>query len=292
MFTDPLGNTYYKVALHQHTTRSDGRADPAEVLARYKAAGYDAVALTDHWVFGDGAESDGLLIISGCEYNMGSANCMDDVMHIVGVGMERDPALVKEGLSRQDVIDAICAAGGLAFLAHPAWSLNAPAELAALHGLSAVEIYNTVSDVHNNFNRADSGYFIDLCANQGMILPLIATDDSHFYDGTDDCISFTMVRAKELTSSAILDAIRRGDCYASQGPWLSVKHEENNIVIHCSPCSTIAAMSNRATVKGRIVRGEGLTSFVYTPEEDEAWIRVTIVDAEGRQAWSNIIPRK
>ena len=176
----------------------------------------------------------------------------------------------------------------MAIFAHPAWSLNTPDDLAALHGFSAVEIYNSVSDTHNNFQRADSSYFIDLCANRGMFLPLIATDDAHYYDG-DECVSWTMVRARELSVSAILDGIRAGDCYATQGPWLSVKREGKDLIIHCSPCSTIATLSNLSCTKGRTTRGKGLTAATYTPAASEQWVRVIVMDAEGRQAWSNII---
>ena len=37
-----------KGALHCHTTRSDGRGTPAEVIAKHAAHGYDFMALTDH----------------------------------------------------------------------------------------------------------------------------------------------------------------------------------------------------------------------------------------------------
>ena len=37
-----------KGALHCHTTRSDGRGTPEEVLRKHAEHGYDFVALTDH----------------------------------------------------------------------------------------------------------------------------------------------------------------------------------------------------------------------------------------------------
>ena len=44
----PENGKFYKVNLHCHTTVSDGHMTPAEVKAAYRAAGYDAVAFTDH----------------------------------------------------------------------------------------------------------------------------------------------------------------------------------------------------------------------------------------------------
>ena len=40
---------YYKGNLHTHTTNSDGKRSPEEVMAGYEALGYDYLALTDHW---------------------------------------------------------------------------------------------------------------------------------------------------------------------------------------------------------------------------------------------------
>ena len=40
---------FFKGNLHAHTTNSDGRRTPQEVIELYKAHGYDFLALTDHW---------------------------------------------------------------------------------------------------------------------------------------------------------------------------------------------------------------------------------------------------
>ena len=125
MITDIFKNTRYKVALHQHTTNSDGLLTPEEMIKMYKEAGYDAVAITDHWKYQNSSIVDGVTVISGCEYNMGASDTAVDVMHIVGVGMNYAPNLSKEN-ARQEVIDGIIEAGGMAILAHPAWSLNTP----------------------------------------------------------------------------------------------------------------------------------------------------------------------
>ena len=89
MFTDITGKARLKLGLHTHTTLSDGHKTPAEVAAIYKAAGYDAIALTDHWVYGEGGELEGLCILSGCEYNVSGVDEWMGVLetyHIVGIG--------------------------------------------------------------------------------------------------------------------------------------------------------------------------------------------------------------
>ena len=99
MFTDSKGIKRLKIGLHTHTTRSDGKKTPEEAAKIYAAAGYDAVALTDHWKYGEAQELCGLKILSGCEYNVGGGDARDAVYHIVGFGMERDPGLTRRQTS-------------------------------------------------------------------------------------------------------------------------------------------------------------------------------------------------
>ena len=48
MTVNQFGEKYYKLALHLHTTVSDGRKAPEDVAKGYKEAGYDAIALGNH----------------------------------------------------------------------------------------------------------------------------------------------------------------------------------------------------------------------------------------------------
>lgn len=288
MYLDMFGNTRCKVGLHTHTTLSDGRETPENAAKIYKAAGYDAIAITDHWKYHGEGEISGLKIISGCEYNVGSNNTIGDVMHIVGVGMQEDPQLCRAEASRQDVIDAINAAGGLAVLAHPAWSLNTPEEAKALIGFGATEIYNTVSDKGQS-SRPYSGYFVDLLANMGVAYPLIAVDDTHMYQGVDDTKSFIMVKTDDLSTQSILDGVRRGEFYASQGPELHVRREADKIIADCSPCVTIDFLSNSSWVPDKMTRGADLTHAEYKIKAWDKWVRVEVCDENGNFAWSNVI---
>ena len=286
MITDVFGNKRYKIGLHIHTSISDGRVSPEESAAMYKKAGYDAVAFTDHWIYGCEREIDGLKIFSGCEYNLGKADTTQGVMHILGVGMKYDPNLT-ESATKQEVIDGIKKAGGLAILAHPHWSLNSTEDIMSTKGFDALEIYNTVSGVNQSF-RAYSGAIIDLLANKNFFLPLIASDDTHFYNGEDQTKSYIMVKCDELTIESVAGAIRNKDFYATQGPELHVKIENGKLKIVCSPCVAIRVITNSAYAKDRVIKGENLTEFEYTIKEYEKWVRVEAEDSDGKTAWSNV----
>lgn len=69
-------------------------------------------------------------------------------------------------------------------------------------GLDGTEIYNTVSGFPWNC-RAYSGGFIDQMAAEGALLPCLAGDDAHFYQG-EETRSFIYVKSEALTEKAIL----------------------------------------------------------------------------------------
>ncbi len=292
MFVDAKGEIWYKIGLHIHTTISDGKKTPEECAKIYKDAGFDAIAITDHWKYHDEDNIAGLKIISGCEYNLGASDTTNGgVMHIVGVGLKNDPNLTDRQSSAQTVIDTINKNGGLAILAHPHWSLNTVNDVKDLKGFGATEIYNSVSDV-NQSSRPYSGYFIDALANYGIVYRLLATDDTHYYDGSDETKSFIMVKSKSLETEDILTAIRNEEFYSSQGPELYIEKLDDKLVVNCSKCSKIMFLSNASWARDKITRGTDLTRAEYPFKEFENWIRVEIVDKDGNYAWSNIIKLK
>ena len=291
MQKDMFGEYRYKVGLHTHTNLSDGKLSPKEAASIYKAAGFDALAFTDHWVYGEETEIDGLKIISGCEYNLGGSDTSVDVIHIVGIGMNKKPELTRTSATRQSVVDAIKANGGVAIWAHPAWSLNSLSDTKTVCGFDAVEIYNTVSNAGQS-SRPYSGYFVDVLANNGIIYPLIATDDTHYYNGEDETRSYIMVKAESNSQADIIKAILRKDFYATQGPELHIKREGEIITVDCSSCIMINFLSNIAWAPDRITKGKDLTHAEYHIKDCEKWIRVEIMDKNGNYAWSNIIEIK
>lgn len=286
MISGKNNEKYYKVALHLHSTISDGRLSPEEIVSLYKSRGYDAVAFTDHWKYHESDSIDGMLILAGCEYDTGFRDTVEGVMHIVGIGMKSDPELTREN-SRQEIIDRINSLGGIAVLAHPAWSLNTLDDAQSLNGFTATEIYNAVSEAHESL-RAYSDHFVDASANRGRYYKILATDDAHYYDGTDETHGFVYVKAKSLTENDILNAVKNGEFFASQGPQLFVTREGNTLKIECSPSVTAGVLSNLSFQLGHTARGEDITHFEYTLKENEKWARVQITDKNGRHAWSNI----
>jgi hypothetical protein len=287
MYTDLLGNKRCKVNLHMHTSLSDGCLSPVDAARRYLENGYDAIALTDHWFYGHGGEMAGMTILPGVEYNVGGNDGAGAVFHIVGVGMKREPTVSRHS-SAQQLIDAIRAAGGIAILAHPAWSLNTPEMILPLSHVDATEIYNSVSDFGQS-RRADSSLIVDMLACRGRFYPLVAADDTHYYEEGEACFSYIMVRAEEPSAQALLRAIRAGDFYATQGPEVHLFPEGDGYTVRCSPVSEIVFFSN-LTWSPRVFCGKELETAHYVPRAGERYLRVQVKDADGRLAWTNCIP--
>lgn len=295
MYIDNKGRRWFKGNLHMHTTESDGALTPAEAAALYAENGYDFIARTDHWKVGPADEFDSLLCLTGCEYNIG-ARPSEGVYHIVGVGMEADPRLRRgtpeNPLTGQEIVETIHRFGGIAVIAHPAWSLNTPEQILAIHRetpFDMTEIYNSTSDMPRNC-RPYSGLITDMLASAGTFLPLGAADDSHLYAPWDRCRSFIWVQAESCTREAILGAIRAGRFYASQGPRLEVRFKDGKILVDCDPVEEIVYYSDAVWTNHRSDVGTGLTHGEYTPVALDTFVRVEVKDKDGNYGWSQYIP--
>lgn len=282
---------WYKGNTHMHTTLSDGRLAPEEAIARYAAKGYDFVTLTDHRRISPERREQGLLVLSGTELDYGFAN---QVVHITALGLERafdTQAACDEraGAGPEAGIAAIRAAGGRAILAHPCWSLNTQDMLERLDGISALEIYNTVSGTPWNADRAESASFSDVASANGRIIPVVGADDAHFYDG-DACQTCIYVNAADCTRRAILEAIDAGRFYATRGPRIEqIEVADGSITVRCSAAQKIIFYSARVWSAGRCHVGEGLRCATHEVNGADVFVRVEVEDAQGRKAYTSPI---
>ncbi len=280
---------FFKGNLHCHTTMSDGKLTPEECKAFYRSRGYDFLAVTDHRKTGEATHmEDGMLVLCGLEMDY---NLPGETLHLVAVGVTDQIMQYDYSRDPQKFIRLCNQLGGRVILAHPAWSLNTVSTISGLHGLCAAEIYNSVSTYPWNGDRADSSNVLDAAAAHGAFYNFVASDDSHWYNG-EAGRSFTMIQAEELTQESLFEAIEAGRFYCSQGPAIrQITLEDGKVTVECSPCERAIFYSNLAWTPGRCVSTSGLTTAEYTihPENGETFVRVQIMDAEGRSAWSNPI---
>lgn len=283
---------FFKGNLHLHTQNSDGALSPQDAEKRYQELGYDFIALTDHWKrTADTHFYQNMLVIPGIEVDFFLIN---QVIHIVGIGVDEGMGhLDRLKFGPQSAVNRIVRGGGQAILAHPAWSLNTPDTITSLHNIAAAEIYNAVSAPPFNGDRADSMALLDAAAANGCLLNTVASDDAHYYQG-DEGQAFIRIQADELTQPSVMEAFVKGRYHASCGPCInSLTMEGDTIHMTCSPARHIIFLSNLPWAPLRNFSGESITQASYTIKRHsdfpETFVRVVIIDAQGRKAWANPI---
>ena len=193
----------FKASLHNHTTTSDGKKKPQELIALYADAGYDVMVLTDHMKTNNIAALDphGMNIISGIEL---FANGPREITwHVLAIGVPED--FPGEKYDVQEAIDKIKGCGGLAFCAHPFWSGLTSAEILKYHGFSGTEVTNTSC---RYIGRESSEECWSELIEAGMVMGALAVDDIHGMAEFNR--NWTMIAAEKNTPEAIKDALKKG----------------------------------------------------------------------------------
>jgi hypothetical protein len=126
---------------------------------------------------------------------------------------------------------------------------------------------------------------------RGARLLAYAADDAHFATA-DAGGGWVMVKAERLEPELLLAALKQGDFYSSQGPEIhdiAVNGEE--VAVACSAASWIVAAGPGTAT--HCAHGQDLTRATLPLDAcgEDGYVRVTVTDASGRQAWSNPIWR-
>ena len=285
---------WYRGNVHTHTTRSDAKLTPAEVVEFYRTNGYDFVALTDHLVYTNPADwenSGDFLVIPGIENH--GVDPESGVYHLVGLGGRMEPGTRGQPLdSLKAEVDRLLEWGMLVHFAHPYWSGQQAHHLAAIDGPVAVEVYNTSTDVGTNKGYSSESW--DQLLACGRRLWGLAVDDSHWltYRPPDAGYGWVMVKAQELSVDAILNALRLGRFYATQGPTIhQVRVEGSDVFVECSEAARISTIGDRWYSRTAYNTGApaGLTGARLKLWEGQTYVRAVVTDRIGRHAWSNPI---
>lgn len=291
---------FFRGNLHTHSTLSDGCLDPAEVCRRYKAEGYDFISLTDHFIGQYGYpiadttpfHDDGFTTIPGAELHSGAMQ-NGELWHILAVGLPTDftppdaPGFLPvEGQeSGPDLARRARDAGAFVAIAHPHWSGLTLADARSIDAAHAVEIYNHGCAV--GCDREGGGHVLDLLLSDGRDLTLIATDDAHFTE-PDHFGGWVMVKAEANRPDLLLDALKQGAFYSSQGPEIrNVHRTEDAFIVESSAVSSVILQGHGQAASAAHGTSMTRTKVPLAKFAASPWVRVTVVDAAGRRAWTN-----
>lgn len=299
-----LPGRFWRGNLHTHSTRSDGVLDPAEVCRRYKAEGYDFIALTDHFIGlydypitdTTGFMDAGFTTLLGAELHSGAME-NGELWHILAVGLpvdfEKPNAPGFHPLVDQETGPELAAravkAGAFVAVAHPEWSGLTTADARAMEAVHAIEVYNHGCAV--GCDRPHGFYTLDQLLSEGRRLSLCATDDAHFSE-PDHFGGWVMVKAEENTPEALLAALKAGHHYSTTGPELRGIHwSSGSVHVESSAVQSVIVQGKGAAATA--VHGHSMTSTNVALERFAQcdWLRVTVIDKSGQRAWSNPVWR-
>ena len=326
----PREGQFYKANLHSHSVISDGRLTPEALRDMYRAHGYSVLAITDHEIMRDHTDLSlpGFLILNGYEIYLRerqdagriAKNCHINLIAKTPTELRQialDPKYLryieKNGIAVEDIprvgplwdrhycardVNAIIRSavenGYLVFYNHPGWSLETVTEFGLYEGMFAMEIVNYGSSLEG-FPENDAWAY-DEMLRLGRNIYCLANDDNHnaHPEGDPLCDSFggfNMIKAKELSYGAIIEALEKGTFYASQGPEIHELYiEDGQLHVKCSPAANVLLrMLGRPGARGGIFArpGETITEAVFPLKKEDVYVRVEVTDPTGRKAFTH-----
>ncbi|MBT7779182.1 MAG: PHP domain-containing protein [Rhodospirillales bacterium] len=289
----PFGQpgNFYKGNLHTHSTNSDGKFPMSEVISKYRDAGHDFVALSEHFMdaydypVSDTRDlrTDDFTTLIAAELHQGRTS-IDEIWHILAVGIPTDFAAPHEGETAPQIAQRAADAGAFIGLVHPSWNGLTVEDAKTIECAHAVEVYNHGSQVE--VDRGVDWPFCDQLLNGGWRLNGFATDDAHALDH-DWLGGWVNVLADSLDPDALLDALKNGQYYSSQGPEIhDVTFDDESVTITSSAASSISVQGRGS--KSATKMDDGMTEATFpTKKYKDAYLRITVTDEQGRRAWTN-----
>ena len=217
---------WFKGNLHTHTNKSDGDSSPETVVDWYSDNKYDFLVLSDHnhLTILDSDQTK-LLLIPGEEITLN----LPYTIHINAIGIKKviEPTIRStKAKTLQANIDNIISAGGLAEINHPnfRWALNEK-DLVQVRGAHFIEVFNGNYNTHNygGGGKKSVEEIWDEMLSKKIKIWGVAVDDSHHFKEEfaphrhNPGRGWVEVFAKNLSEKNILDSMRNGNFYFSNG---------------------------------------------------------------------------
>jgi len=271
--------TFYKAQLHCHTTESDGRFSPRDLLGMYRDAGYAFVCITDH------------NRVTRChDFNdahfqaiPGTEDTVSRILPPLGPHMGRVfvDAPLRAG-SPQARIDRTLADGGVVSLCHPSWNGNlwtgawAEQALVSLQRFQLLEIWNPHSR-----SRKDTRLWDATLRARGPAAPVwgVAVDDCHSHKQFNR--GWISVKVAEVSAAGLHRALLSGAFYASTGLSADFGVAGQVLSVCLEERGRIQFVDGRGIVRSEVDGSEGH----YAVHGDEQFVRVEATSAVG-MAWS------
>lgn len=323
----PQVGKVFRANLHSHTNISDGSPTPEEMKEYYKSRGYSILSITDHNIIADHSylNDEDFLTITGAEYNINQEDWANKRLwcktyHLNFIAKRPDnlwqpfvlpakesaqPYLDKVengGITRVYSVEAINAMiaeanrrGFMVMYNHPSWSLQDYTDYAGLEGVWSMEIANGDCIKAGYGDRDNSRVLTDMLNLGKRVFP-VGGDDSHAPSHVGK--AWTMIAAEKLEYGSVIEALEKGDLYASTGPEIhELSITDGVLTVKCSDAQAISLESGirfakRAVPKepDKLIRKAtfDLNKILEqcTGEDPREWFRITVFDPYGNYAAS------
>jgi len=296
--------SFFRGNLHCHSNRSDGQIEPEEVVGAYRDAGYDFICLSDHfeaeygWQITDTRplRDENFTTIVGAELSSAPWEKRECYwVTVAGVPLDFGPP------PENDHAGAIRRAGNLGafvIMLHPGLNnlpLAAADKQPSLEAIHAVEIYNHHLATLANPDGANGAYMLDGLLEKGRRLLVNAGDDAHFDDPKDRFGGWVEVHCDRLDPEALLQSLKAGRYYSTQEPsFRDLLLDGERLRVETSEVYAIALTGGGDRWHSAEERTNGHGGLITEANFDLApfrgsYCRVTVVDLDGKRAWSNPI---
>ncbi len=291
---------WLKGNLHSHSTMSDGKLTPEEMKEAYKHHGYDFLVISDHDRYTDTRHmsEDNFTMVQGFELYGNATDEKDIHIHLLwddnfdefqhGQYIHLPE---RTGKATKAFCEEMKAKGAYIMLNHPHWSMLTSAEVEVDSFYDAVELINYETEWLENVG--DGTVFWIEMLYKGARLWGGGSDDNHNGQEVDSMYSgsfggWTVVKAKDRSRNAIIEALKTGSFYTSTGPAIYDFYvEDDEVHVVCSPCERIYIGGQHRCHQRKI--GRHVTEFVTKLKGKEKFVRAEVMDAAGRSAYTNPI---
>jgi len=219
-------------------------------------------------------------------------------IHVNGLDVERrvePPTGDSVGDVLQRAVDGIRSASGVPHINHPnfGWAITGQ-ELQQVRNNRLFEIFNGHPQVNNEGGGGVPGLeeVWDRILTSGTLLYGIAVDDAHHFKQPGNPLAsgpgrgWVTIRAPRLEARALLDALERGDFYASTGVVLEdVVATSAALTVRVKTDGTSKYRIRFIGRGGRVLLEATEPTVTYTFTGDEGYVRAKVLESNGRSAW-------
>ena len=316
----------YKANLHSHSNLSDGYLTAKEMRDAYKEKGYSVLCVSDHEFPCDHSDltTPDMLMLTGYEVYIrmspdGVMNPYEPEVHLnlfakdphnekylaydypyakymrkqegkiealqeVGKEGPREYSVEYINGVIKDAVDN----GYLVAYNHPVWSLEDEATVLSYDNCFSLEICN-----YGSYRSMSVEYTIALyhqMLRHGKKMFCHAGDDNHNGGGSfaGSFGAWTMIMADDLSYGSVINAMEKGDMYASTGPTIKeLYYEDGNVHIECTEAVKIHLFNgSKKTPTAFGTADSGVTSADLKLDEKAPFFFVVVVDKNGGMATS------